>query len=51
MNAMREMLGRAKLTVNEEKTRLCSVSDSSFDFLGYCFGRSYSERRQIEVNG
>ena len=44
MNAMREMMGRLKLTVNEEKTRLCSIPDSSFDFLGYTFGRCYSEK-------
>src|SRR5262249_59408557 len=34
MTAMREMMARLKLTVNEEKTRLCRVPDSSFDFLG-----------------
>jgi RNA-directed DNA polymerase len=41
MTAMREMMGQLKLTVNEEKSRLCSVPDSSFDFLGYTFGRCY----------
>ena len=41
---MREMMGRLKLTVNEEKTRLCRVPDSSFDFLGYNFGRCYSAK-------
>jgi hypothetical protein len=44
MNAMREMMGRLKLTVNEEKTRLCRVPDSSFNFLGYNFGRCYSAK-------
>jgi group II intron reverse transcriptase/maturase len=44
MNAMREMMGRLKLTVNEKKTRLCRVPDTSFDFLGYRFGRCYSPR-------
>jgi RNA-directed DNA polymerase len=44
MHAMREMMGRLKLTVNEEKTRLCRVPDTSFDFLGYTFGRCYSAR-------
>ncbi len=44
MNAMREMMGRLKLTVNKEKTRLCRVPESSFDFLGYTFGRCYSEK-------
>jgi group II intron reverse transcriptase/maturase len=44
MNTMREMMDRLKLTVNEEKTRLCRVPDSSFHFLGYTFGRCYSTK-------
>jgi len=44
MTALREMMGRLKLTVNEEKTRLCRVPESSFHFLGYTFGRCYSEK-------
>jgi len=44
MNAMREMMARLKLTVNEEKTRLCCVPESTFDFVGYTFGRCYSAR-------
>ena len=32
---------KLKLTVNEEKTRICRVPDDSFDFLGYTFGRLY----------
>ena len=44
MNAMREIMGRLKLTVNKEKTRLCRVPDSSFNFLGYNFGRCYSTK-------
>ena len=42
--AMREMMGRLKLTVNESKTRLCRVPRESFDFLGYTFGRLWSPR-------
>src|ERR1700738_804307 len=30
-----------ELTVSEEKTRICSVPESEFDFLGYTFGRMY----------
>jgi group II intron reverse transcriptase/maturase len=40
--AMRNMMQRLKLTVNETKTKLCRVPDESFDFLGYTFGRYYS---------
>jgi RNA-directed DNA polymerase len=41
---MRELMGRLKLTVNEEKTRICTVPEGEFDFLGYTFGRLYSAR-------
>ena len=34
--------GKLKLTVNEEKTRICKVPEGEFDFLGYTFGRMYS---------
>jgi group II intron reverse transcriptase/maturase len=40
--AMRSMMDRLKLTVNETKTKLCRVPDETFDFLGYTFGRCYS---------
>ena len=33
-----------KLTVNETKTKLCRVPDETFDFLGYTFGRCYSQQ-------
>jgi hypothetical protein len=33
-----------KLTVNEEKTRVCRVPNETFDFLGYTFGRCYSPK-------
>ena len=32
---LRELMGKLKLTVNEEKTSICRVPDSHFDFLGY----------------
>jgi hypothetical protein len=51
MNTMREMMGRLKLTVNEEKTRLCRVPESSFDFLGYTFGRCYSAKTDRHDGG
>ena len=39
---LREIMGKLKLTVNEEKTRICKVPEGEFDFLGYTFGRMYS---------
>ena len=44
LQRMREIMGKLKLTVNEEKTRICTVPEGSFDFLGYTFGRIYSAR-------
>jgi RNA-directed DNA polymerase len=41
LTRMREIMGKLKLTVNEEKTRICRVPESNFDFLGYTFGRLY----------
>jgi len=41
---LREIMGKLKLTVNEEKTRVCKVPEGEFDFLGYAFGRIYSAR-------
>ena len=42
LQRMHEIMGKLKLTVNEEKTRLCKVPEGEFDFLGYTFGRRYS---------
>jgi group II intron reverse transcriptase/maturase len=41
---MRAIMGKLKLTVNEEKTRICKVPEGEFDFLGYTFGRRYSPK-------
>ena len=43
LSRMREIMGKLKLTVNEEKTRICKVPEGQFDFLGYTFGRVYSK--------
>jgi group II intron reverse transcriptase/maturase len=40
--AMRDMMRKLKLTVNENKTRVCKLPEERFDFLGYTFGRCYS---------
>ena len=49
--ALRNMLQRIKLTLNETKTRICRLGSlrsqlpaESFDFLGYTFGRRHSRR-------
>jgi hypothetical protein len=41
---LREIMGKLKLTVNEEKTRICKVPEEEFDFLGWTFGRMYSAK-------
>jgi hypothetical protein len=41
---LRELMSRLKLTVNEEKTRICTVPEGEFDFLGFTFGRMYSAK-------
>ena len=41
---MREIMGKLKLTVNEDKTRICKVPEGEFDFLGCTFGRHYWAR-------
>ena len=40
---LRALMGKLKLQVNEEKTRICKVPEGEFDFLGYTFGRMYSK--------
>jgi RNA-directed DNA polymerase len=42
LQQLRWVMGKLKLTVNEEKTRICRIPESKFDFLGYTFGRLYS---------
>jgi RNA-directed DNA polymerase len=44
MTAMRDMMAKLKLTVNETKTRLCRLPAETFDFLGYTIGRCYSPK-------
>ncbi|WP_454753596.1 group II intron reverse transcriptase/maturase [Cupriavidus necator] len=44
LSAMRAIMRKLKLTVNEEKTRICRVPEGEFDFLGYTFGRMYSAK-------
>src|SRR3954451_9946098 len=44
MTVMRTMMSKLKLTVNEQKTRLCRLLEETFDFLGYTLGRNYDCR-------
>ena len=41
---LRALMGRLKLAVSEEKTRICRIPRDHFDFLGYTFGRLYSPK-------
>ena len=42
--AMRVMMTKLKLTVNETKTRIAKLPEETFEFLGYQFGRCYSPK-------
>jgi RNA-directed DNA polymerase len=42
LHHLRQIMGKLKRTVNEEKTRIYNVPAGEFDFLGYTFGRMYS---------
>jgi RNA-directed DNA polymerase len=44
VQAMRQMMARLKLAVNEEKTHVSRVPQDHFDFLSYTFGRCYSTK-------
>src|SRR5919107_1766895 len=44
MRAMRSMMSRLRLTVNESKARLCRVPEQGVDFLGYTIGLCHSPR-------
>lgn len=48
-DAMRDLMQRLKLTVNETKTRICKLPADSFDFLGYTIGMywSWKQRRMV----
>ena len=44
LQQLRAIMSALKLSVNEEKTRICRIPEGEFDFLGYTFGRMYSAR-------
>jgi RNA-directed DNA polymerase len=39
---MRDMMAKLKRTVNEKKTRKCSLPEGTFTFLGFTFGQQVS---------
>jgi hypothetical protein len=42
-------MSKLKLTVNEEKTRICKVPEGEFDFLGYSVLQRQIERGKHET--
>ena len=44
MAVMRTMMSKLKLTVNEQKPRLCRLPAETFDFLGYTLCLNYDCR-------
>jgi len=44
MEAMRTIMEKLRLTLNESKTQLRRIPDESVDFLGYTVGRCYAPR-------
>jgi hypothetical protein len=38
LSRLRELMGKLRLTVNEEKTRICRMPECEFNFLGYSGG-------------
>jgi RNA-directed DNA polymerase len=44
VSAMRAMMLRLKLTVNEAKTHICRLPEDTFDFLGFTYGLYHSPR-------
>jgi RNA-directed DNA polymerase len=45
LQQLRKIMRKLKLTVNEEKTRICRVPEWEFDFLGYSVLQRHIERR------
>jgi group II intron reverse transcriptase/maturase len=42
LHHLRAIMGKLKLMVNEDKTRICRVPEGEFDFLGFTFGQMFS---------
>jgi group II intron reverse transcriptase/maturase len=48
---MARIMHKLKLTVNQQKTRVCRVPTESFDFLGYTLGKCYRVKTGIAYIG
>ena len=44
LQALRQIAGKLKLTINEDKTHVCRLPQQHFSFLGYSFERCYSNK-------
>jgi hypothetical protein len=44
---LRKLMGKLKLTVNEEKTRICRVPEDHFEFLGYSVLQKHTDKEFI----
>jgi hypothetical protein len=42
LQSLREIMGKLKLTVDEEKTRICEAPEGEFDLLGYVRANVFS---------
>ena len=49
LQQLRKIMSKLKLTVNEEKTRICKVPEGEFDFLGYSVLQRQIERGKHET--
>jgi len=49
LTALRDMMAKLKLIVNDEKTHICRIPQESFDFLGYTYGRCYTSKGRVYI--
>jgi RNA-directed DNA polymerase len=47
LQQLRAIMARLKLTVNEDKTRICKVPEGEFDFLGYSVLQKHTDKEFI----
>jgi hypothetical protein len=51
LEAMKRLMGKLKLTVNEEKTKVCEMPKDEFTFLGYTFKQMTSFKTRKKYIG